>query len=443
MAVARYLPQVATKDLPRRVLACVVLVAAVFTALQAIDYRKDVPSNDTYQYAKQTLRILGHSQAQAVHAATVMYCQDSGSAASTGASLDNSGGSGAADYASAFDACMNTYRDGLTPTSPRYLAIFTSRPGYPLLAAPLAAVFGLRFGLWAAALLCTLLASLLVLALVRAAGCGWWAAVGGQALFLAAPTGYWGSRMLTDGPSLATTLLSLLGAVWMVKGRVREGAIVLASGLVTGFLVRYSSEQLAALLLAAAALLCLWRVRGARTQGLKMLAIVAGGGFALSELASSLLGWPGLSESMQDTFTKHFERPAVRDPVPRLIKMDQHFWGYYPVSEPTALLLVGGLLALAVALVRQDRVYGALVAAAAATGVGAVVAHPVASQADRLMVPVWLLLALGLPPLLDWSRERRLDGAGPPRQARESPERAESQSPAMPLAAGTAAEGVH
>jgi hypothetical protein len=439
LAVARYRPLVATKDLRRRVFASVFLIAAVFTVLQAIDYRKDTPSNDTYQYAKQTLRVLGDTQAQAVHDATVMYCQDSGTSAATGDALTSGGGSAGTDYASAFDACLHVYRNGLTPTAPRYLAIFTSRPGYPLLAAPIAAVFGLRFGLWAAALLCTLLASLLVIALLREAGCGWRAALGGQALLLAAPSGYWGSRMLTDGPSLATTLLALLGAVWMAKGRIRPGAGVLAAGLVTGFLVRYSSEQLAALLLALGALISLRWVRGARTPGVKALALAAGAGFVLSELASALLGWPGLTESMQDTFTKHFLRPDVPDPVQRLIQLDLHFWGYYPVSEPTALLAVVGLIALAVALVRRDAVYGLLVVAAAATGVGAVVAHPLASQADRLMMPVWLVLALGLPLLLDRT------GASAPaipgaREPQEPPEPRPVRAQPMRTAAAAAAE---
>lgn len=387
----------ATRYLPRRVLACVLLIAAVFAAMQALDYHKDVPSNDTYQYAKQTLRIIGHSPAQAIHEATVMFCEDGGPTTST--ATDESG-SGSTKPLTA-DQCLRAYRDGLTPDTPQYLAIFTSRPGYPLLAAPFAAAFGLRFGLWAAALLCTLLAGLIVLALLRAAGCGWRAAALGQALYLAAPTGYWGSRMLTDGPSLATVLLMLLGAVWMVRGRIRDGALVFTAGTLTGFLVRYSSEQLAALLIALAAVVCWWRVSGARTKGVKALAIAAGAGFAVSEAASALLGWPGLTQSMQDTFTKHFERPPVRDPAWDLVKSGLHFWFYFPVYDSTALLTAGALVVLAVLLVRRGAVYGVLVVAVAATGLGAVFAHPVASQADRLLAPIWLVLALGLPPLVE------------------------------------------
>jgi hypothetical protein len=410
LALARYRPRVAISDLRRRVLAGALLIAAVFTVIQAVDYRQDVPSNDTYQYAKQTLRILGDDQQQAIHGAVVMFCQDSGNAASTADSLNHGASGGSSSYRSAYGACLDTYRNGLTPSSPRYLAIFTSRPGYPLLAAPIAAAFGLRFGLWAAALLCTLLASVLVLVLLRSVGCSRRIALAGQALYLAAPTGYWGSRMLTDGPSLAAALLTLVGAWWLVRGRTRSGLWLFGAGLVTGFLVRYSSEQVVALFVALAAAVCLLWVPGGRTRRIRLLALAAGIGFVVSEIASTALGWPGLSASLQDTFTKHFIRPDVSDPLGRLARLDLHFWGYYPVSEPTALLLLAGLVTVAVLLIRRERVYGILVAAVALTGVAAVAAHPLASQSDRLMVPVWLLLVLGLPPLV---RRRSAAEPGP------------------------------
>lgn len=419
----------AISDLRRRVLAGALLIAAVFTVLQAVDYRQDVPSNDTYQYAKQTLRFLGDDPRAAIHGAVVMFCQDTGNAASTADTLDYGASSGSSSYRSAYGTCLDKYRNGLTPDSPRYLAIFTSRPGYPLLAAPIAAVFGLRFGLWAAALLCTLLASALVLVLLRSVGCPPGIALAGQALYLAAPTGYWGSRMLTDGPSLAATLLTLVGAWWLVRGRTGPGLWLFGAGLVTGFLVRYSSEQVLALFVALAGAVCLLRVPGARTRRIRLLTLAAGAGFAACEIASTALGWPGLSASLQDTFTRHFVRPDVSDPVGRLVRLDRRFWTDYPVSEPTALLLLAGLVTVAVLLIRRERVYGILVAATALTGVAAVAAHPLATQSDRLMVPAWLLLVLGLPPLL---RSRR--AVGP-----DSPESAPVPSEPRPaLAAGSA-----
>jgi hypothetical protein len=389
------------RTLRKRIFAGALIVAALFTVIQAIDYHQNVPSNDTYQYAKQTMRILGHSQQQAVHDAVVMYCQDSGNAAATTATLNSAAGSTGShtDYTSAYESCLATYKDGLSPFSPRYIAIFTSLPGYPLTAAPLAAVFGLRFGLWSAAMLWTILGSFLIILLLRTAGCSDWLALGGQVLFLAAPTGYWGSRMLTDGPSLTTSLLALLGAAWLAKGRIRPGLWALFAGLFAGFVVRYSSEQLVALVLTVAALICLKWVPSSRGRGMKLLAVGAGAGFVVSELASTLLGWPGFDVSLQDTFTKHFVRPDVSNPLGRLANLDLHFWAYYPVSESTALLMVVGLIAIAVGLLRRDPAFAVLSIAIALTGIGAVAAHPIESQADRLISPVWVLLALGLPML--------------------------------------------
>ena len=395
----------------RRLIAGAVLIAAVFTVLQAVDYRQDVPSNDTYQYARQTLLVLGRSHAQAVHEATQMYCQDVGQSTARGSSLDQGGST--TSTLPAYNACMQTYRNGLTPSSPRYIAIFTSRPGYPLLSAVFASVFGLRAGLWLAAMLCTLAASALVIVLLRSAGAGVVTALSGQALFLAAPTGYWGSRMLTDGPSLAATLLALLGAWQLTRQRIRSGAILLLVGLAAGFLFRYSSETMVAAALAVGAGICLWLVPSSRTRGTVWLAGLAAGGAIVSQIASTALGWPGIAESMQDTFTRHFVRPDVANPLGRLFSLNLKFWGYFPVLEPTSLLLALGLVVVGVGLWRRDAVFATLAIVVAATGIGTVVAHPVASQADRLMVAVWLLIVLGVP-LLVSDIGRRLAPTPPP-----------------------------
>jgi hypothetical protein len=384
-----------------------VLIGAVFTLFQAMDYRQDTPSNDTYQYARQTLLILGDSHASAVHGATALFCHDAAASDLRTAQMDegSTGSASATVVSTGYAACMNVYRNGLTPSSPRYLAIFTSRPGYPLLSAPFAEVFGLRFGMWLAAMLCTLGASVLVIVLLRSAGAGVGSAVGGQAIYLAAPTGYWGSRMLTDGPALAATLLVLLGAWWLVQQRLRRGTVLLVAGLVTGFLFRYSTETMVAAALFVGAVVCYRFAPDARHRGTKWLAALAGGGALLSQLVSTLLGWPGIVESMQDTFTRHFLRPNVSDPVGRLAVLNLRFWAYYPVLAPTSLLLVLGLVVVGVALWRRDRAFAALVVVTSATGVGTVVAHPLASQADRLMVAVWLLIVLGAPLVVPWPRD--------------------------------------
>jgi hypothetical protein len=378
----------------------------LFVLLQAVAFRQNIPSNDTYQYARQALVFMGRSHAQAVHQATELFCRDAGTAAARNATISDgtsvlpaaatTPGSG-----SAFDSCMRIYRNGLTPDNARYVAIFTSRPGYPLLSAALGSVLGLRLGLWLVAMLSTLAAGWLVIVLLRSAGCGTAAALSGLGFYLIAPTGYWGSRMLTDGPGLAATVLALLGAWWMTQRRIRSGAAALVGGLAAGFLFRYSSEEMVAAALALGALAAYQFAPGARHRAVLWLAAIAGGAAVVSEGLSTALGWPGITASMQDTFTHHFLRPDVSNPVSRLISLNQHYWGYFPVLEPTALLMLVGSAAVGVALWRREPVFAALVIAVAATGIGTVAAHPIASQADRLMVAVWLLPVLGAPLLVD------------------------------------------
>lgn len=385
-----------------------VLVILAFTLFQALTYRDVVPSNDTYQYARQTLRILGYSQPVAVHDSVVMFCQDISQSPKlehllqrSAAEASNGSTSGSSPV-SGYTACLDAYHNGLTPSSPRYIAIFTSRPGYPLAAAPVVDVFGLRLGLWLTAMFFVLLGSVLVLMLLRAAGCGTVVAVAGQALFLILPTGYWGTRMLTDGPSLTAALAALLGAWWLTRRRIRLGGALFCAGSTVGFLVRYSSETMVALALTAAALVCLARLAHTRHRGTYWLAGLAALASIGSLAGSTLLGWPGFPDSLQDTFTNHFEFPDVAHPLGELEHADFSMWPQFAESVSTLplVLLPVAMVAIAVLLWRRDRVYAALVTSVAVTGVVAVVAHPIAGQAERLITPAWLLVVLGLPVLL-------------------------------------------
>lgn len=372
------------------------LIILAFSLFQALTYRDVVPSNDTYQYARQTLRILGYSQPAADHDSVVMFCQDIAQSPKLERKLE------AKTDLSGYSACLYAYRDGMTPSSPRYIAIFTSRPGYPLASALPVEVFGLRAGLWLTAMFFDLVGSLLVLALLRAAKCAVLWSLAGQALFLVLPTGYWGSRMLTDSPSMAATLAALLGAWWLTRGRIRSGSAVFCAAVVAGFLVRYSSQQAITLALGVGALILLGLVPAARHRGTVVLAALAAAATAASMLCSTLLGWPGFSESLQDTFTNHFEFPDVSHPLGELMNADGTVWGQFADSVLTLPLLVlpAALIVITVLLWRRDPVYAVLVAVTASTGFAAVLAHPILSQAQRLIAPAWLIIALGLPVLL-------------------------------------------
>src|ERR1700722_11450578 len=105
------------------------LIILAFSLFQTLPYRDVVPSNDTYQYARQTLRILGYSQPAAARDSVAMFCQDIAGSPKLERKAEPQ------THWTAHSACLDAYRDGMTPSSPRYVAIFTSRRGYPLASA--------------------------------------------------------------------------------------------------------------------------------------------------------------------------------------------------------------------------------------------------------------------------------------------------------------------
>jgi hypothetical protein len=118
-------------------------------------------------------------------------------------------------------------------------------------------------------------------------------------------------------------------------------------------------------------------------------------------LGTSLVAGAGPAEcardSAEDTFTSHFYLPLVPDPWQRLLHFDLHYWQYWiqdHTAEPAMLL---SLTAAAVFLLCRHGAAGLAVVAVGLTGVATVAAHPDASQLDRLMMPVWVIGAVGFP----------------------------------------------
>ncbi|HEX4789841.1 MAG TPA: hypothetical protein VH372_15330, partial [Actinospica sp.] len=116
--------------------------------------------NDSYRYVMTIERILGHSATQARAVAIRWYCGD----------LGRTGGGGAASV----PGCIAhwTAAGGLTPNTAEYNQIFIARPGYPLLASPFVALFGLGAGLAVLAWLMTIAGGWLCLLIARAGGLG-------------------------------------------------------------------------------------------------------------------------------------------------------------------------------------------------------------------------------------------------------------------------------
>ncbi|MEU4213334.1 hypothetical protein AB0F13_25705 [Streptomyces sp. NPDC026206] len=369
-----------------------------FTVFQVLGYHSDTlppANNDVYRYTVEAHSATGVSSAEAVRRAAADWCgsqydQDT-------ASRRVEGAVGAKPNPKLYSDCLDWLirHDG---TTERYKEIFYARPAYPFLASLIAPLTGVWAGLWVVSLLFTLVGGALVIVLIRLAGGSTRAAWVGEILFFTLPTGSVGVQRLTDGPAVTITLAALTGAVLLACRRsLLPGVVTLCGALTLGYFVRYSAFTLLSAALLAASLVCLGR-RRSRHAGTVALAGVSFAGLVGITVGARLMGWPGASSTMQDTFTDHFKQPDIADPVHHLIRLNIQFWSYVPWQSHATAFLPLALCGLSLAALRRtDFTVTVLVAAAALTGVLTVMAHPVYGQYTRLILPVWLLPVLGLP----------------------------------------------
>ncbi len=376
----------------RRLVAGGILIAAVFTVFQVLGYHSDTlppANNDVYRYTVQAHGATGAGPDEAVRRAAADWCRSR--YGNDTASRRVEGVVDAEPNPKVYRDCMDwlTRHDG---TTERYKEIFYARPGYPFLASLIAPLTGVWAALWVVSLAFTLAGGALAIVLIRLAGGSVRGAWIGEILFFALPTGSLGVQRLTDGPAVTLTLAALVGAVLLACRRsLLPGTFALCGALALGYFVRYSAFTLLCAALLVASLICLGR-RGSRHAGTVALAGVSSVGLVGITVGARLMGWPGASSTMQDTFTDHFKQPDVADPVHQLVRLNTEFWSYVPWQHQTAAFLPIALCGLALAaLWRTD------VTVAVLTICLLVVAHPVYGQYARLVLPIWLLPVLGLP----------------------------------------------
>jgi hypothetical protein len=361
-----------------------VAVAVGFLVLQAWAAPAVMPSNDTYRYARTTLRVLGESAPAAQAGALRAYCAENAAWLAR-----DQGGESVAD-------CVRTSPHGLAPTSPRYDAVFASRIGFPIMAAPLVGVLGVNRALKATSVLLTALGGLIAYLILRLLGLRRGRAGLGQGLYYAGPIGWWGAYGLTDGPAVAISMVTLLGVVLLLRHRYRLGGALFAGSLAVGCFVRYPNFVFVALAVLAAAAV---GGRGDPERRRPRLVLVALSAVGLAGIAATAyaLHWPGAAESLQDTFTGHFTRPDVTDPWLRLAGLNLRYWWRWTREQVRSPWLVASAAIGAVTLVRRHRTFGRIAVAVALTGFLNQAAHPLASQGDRLLIEVWVAAVLGLP----------------------------------------------
>jgi hypothetical protein len=362
------------------VIALVVAAVAVLTFVVRFDRPERQTSGDTYFYSLGALRFAGVPQPVAERDAKRLLCSD----VRLGVHLDGT----LSPSCSRYDAI----------TAPRYVAIFTSRPLWPLILAPAVAAFGLPRGLIWVSMLGAVLAALAVFLALRGLGSSVFAAGAAGVAFSLLPTGYWSDKLLPEGAVLAVLVAAIFGAGRIVQGHWR-GLWVLVPALVALYAIKPANgAALAAGLLVAGVLLI--PLRRGRGRALAVTGVgVAGiaGWFAVS----SLLHLPSFDDTVQDLATHHFSRPDVPRPLKLLQDMNDQLWLDQlgrSLGVPWPFLIVLPAAVITVLGLRRAGVVWAVVSLA---GISIVVAHPMLSQYDRLVSSVWLAVAAAIAVAVD------------------------------------------
>ncbi len=252
---------------------------------------------------------------------------------------------------------------------PRYEAIFAARPGYPIILAPLSAMLG-RQGFIVATLMVAVLDGILIMTVVRLLGGSSAEQLVAGGAFLLLPSGFWSTRLLSDGTMLAGLLATLCGAILIQRGTQRAGAALILVGLGAVFVTKSANLVGLALALLASGAAIAWVSRGPAKRNGYLLAGLSGASLLLAAASGILLGWPGLATSVQDVLTDH---QWLHSPVLVLGSLGALAWLAFRLRSASIPLLFAGL-----------------------SGIPLLVVHPVMIEWDRLLVPIWVPVAVAI-----------------------------------------------
>jgi hypothetical protein len=345
-------------------------VAGLFTAWRCISQESRM-GGDTYSYVRLAYILDGKTDHEASVGALHYVCSD--------------------PHYYNLKSCGHQL-SGPTASS-RYTALFTGRVGYPLpIAALLPAIGTLAVDAVtiAFALACGVLLYVLARELRLARG---WALLA-TALFYVSPAGDWVTDRMAEGPLIVGLLVALIGVCRLFRDADwRPGFALVFAGLAWMVATKSANGVATALAFAvvAGAYLLAPNLRRVGTAlGATSLLVLAG-----YLLAARLFHLPSLNETLQDTVTAHFRRPDVPDPLRPFLALDRVLlrWTWMQTDLRVAYILIG---VGAVALVVCWRARGLALTAALLVGAAMPFAHPIRSNAERLLAPVWPILALAV-----------------------------------------------
>ncbi|MBO7935682.1 hypothetical protein [Streptomyces antibioticus] len=391
----------------RRVrVALPLLVCVLYAVLQSASGDRWTLFPDSYRYARAAEQYLGASRAEAHRTALAAFCVSRARKEAHEARLRPTVvTSERALEAEADRSCVRRWADAedITTADPRYQAIFSARPGYPLLAVPFVGVLGVLDGLRLLGLLTAAGGSLLVFGLLRrGAGLSPAAALTGQVAFLVTPLGWWSAQALGEGLFTVCVLGVLWGGLALLRGRAGPGAVAgVALAYAVAAVTRYSSALVFAAFMAAAVTGTLCFSRRRRHRGAAVLAGLSALTAVLVGVAMRVLSLPSSQTTLQDTFTRHFTAPAVPDPWSRLFGLAARFWQDWFAQQAAMPYFLALTAVAAWTLTRHGDGLGPLATATALTGAFVLTNHPLPQEADRLGVLMWMPVILGVPVLVE------------------------------------------
>jgi len=352
----------------------VLAIAAALCFARLEDPRRISISGDSYWYMRQAQMFAGVSEVEASAEASRQLCRDVNRSARD---RDQK------------PPCVVYDQSGIAD---RYVQIFSTRPGYPLVAS----VFVREFGAWRGMMIATVGLAMLAAALAYLAV---WLATGrrfagfvASILLLLLPCGFWLTRMLAEGAAAVGYFGVLIGVMLIWKRRTYSGLAIATAAFVWLFSARSANGlALVLTLLAASVLMLLTRFpyrRGAVITG--AFAAVALIGWVV---ISSVLHLPGLNETIQDFATRHFRNPDIPDPYAWLYRKNLEYW---PRQWPDILVSPWSIFAFLFTVPVLFRKLGQVAwvwVIAATNGLVLLLAHPAYGEYDRLMMPLWLTVS--------------------------------------------------
>ena len=286
--------------------------------------------------------------------------------------------------------------------SPRYTAIFESRPFASVVLAPSILIFGGKAVSWAIAIevaLAGFLAAILTVKLTsRSITERPLLAIIGLFSFFILPTGEWGSAILFEGFGYIFALALVITGVALLQSQSRQPGFVWVILPLSLLGLAAKSSQITPILIFMLVpfIIRTWQMK-LKSRTLNWSIISIAGSLLIWAVLSAIFRWPGLSETLQDTFTNHFNQPDVSNPIPlwwNMLKSSGKIELMWAIDNPAIPIAFLAVIAIAI---QRFGLTSLLLLGFAASGIGQFFVHPEPSEFERFIAIGWLAIVVSAP----------------------------------------------